>query len=66
MPIPPMARGAIRVSLRQEGDDFVLQVEDDGCGMPADGAIKGTGLGSKLVGAMATTLDTRSQRPWAG
>jgi two-component sensor histidine kinase len=53
---PADGAGAIRISLRREGDDFVLQVEDDGCGMPADGAVKGTGLGSKLVGAMAATL----------
>ena len=48
--------GAVRVALRSEGEDFVLQVEDDGCGMPSDGEIKGTGLGSKLVSAMAATL----------
>ena len=53
---PPETAGAVRVALRQDGDDFLLQVEDDGCGMPADGAIKGTGLGSRLVGAMASTL----------
>lgn len=50
------ATGEIRVQLRSNGDTFVLQVEDDGCGMPADGSIKGTGLGSKLVSAMAATL----------
>jgi two-component sensor histidine kinase len=48
--------GEVRIALTQEGGDFVLRVEDDGCGMPADGVIKGTGLGSKLVGAMAATL----------
>jgi two-component sensor histidine kinase/CheY-like chemotaxis protein len=48
--------GGIRVALKGEGDKFMLSVEDDGCGMPANGAIKGTGLGSKLVGAMAATL----------
>jgi two-component sensor histidine kinase len=53
---PADGEGAVRVALTREGEDFVLQVEDDGCGMPADGAIKGTGLGSKLVGAMAATL----------
>jgi two-component sensor histidine kinase len=50
------ATGEVRVAFRAEGDKFMLRVEDDGCGMPADGAIKGTGLGSKLVNAMATTL----------
>lgn len=49
--------GGVRIEfLAAEGDNFMLRVEDDGCGMPADGAIKGTGLGSKLVGAMAATL----------
>ena len=52
----PQSSGEVRVNLRREGDEFVLRVEDDGCGMPADGAIKGTGLGSKLVNAMASTL----------
>jgi two-component sensor histidine kinase/CheY-like chemotaxis protein len=53
---PADGAGPVRVALTHEGGDFVLRVEDDGCGMPADGAIKGTGLGSKLVGAMAATL----------
>ena len=48
--------GQVRVTLAREGGDFVLRVEDDGCGMPTDGSIKGTGLGSKLVNAMAQTL----------
>jgi two-component sensor histidine kinase len=48
--------GAVRVELRPEGDMFLLRVEDDGCGMSADGVVKGTGLGSKLINAMAATL----------
>jgi two-component sensor histidine kinase len=52
----PNAAGEVRVELRAEGDKFLLRVEDDGCGMPADGAVKGTGLGSKLINAMAATL----------
>jgi two-component sensor histidine kinase len=48
--------GQVRIALEAEGETFRLQVEDDGCGMPADGSVKGTGLGSKLVGAMARTL----------
>ncbi len=53
----PESAGEVRVSLQGEGaGHFRLAVEDDGCGMPSSGAIKGTGLGSKLIGAMATTL----------
>jgi len=52
----PNATGQVRVELKAQGDKFLLRVEDDGCGMPADGAIKGTGLGSKLINAMAATL----------
>jgi two-component sensor histidine kinase len=48
--------GEVRVALWIEGEDFLLKVEDDGCGMPADGGVRGTGLGSKLINAMATTL----------
>ena len=48
--------GEVRVELKAEGGKFRLLVEDDGCGMPADGAVKGTGLGSKLINAMAATL----------
>lgn len=53
---PPQVAGEVRVALRRDGDDFLLQVEDDGCGMPEDGTPKGTGLGSRLIGAMANTL----------
>ncbi|WP_294393145.1 response regulator [uncultured Sphingomonas sp.] len=53
---PNATCGEVRIALRNEGDNFVLRVEDDGCGMPDDGEIKGTGLGSKLVNAMARTL----------
>jgi len=49
--------GEVRVVLARQGQDrFVLQVQDDGVGLPADGSVKGTGLGSKLIGAMASTL----------
>ncbi|UAK24702.1 sensor histidine kinase [Sphingomonas nostoxanthinifaciens] len=50
------AAGEVRVALWREGEEFLLKVEDDGCGMPSNGAVKGTGLGSKLVNAMAATL----------
>ncbi len=51
--------GEIRVLLASEGDDvFLLAVEDDGCGMPAEAAPRGTGLGTKLIRAMAQSLQT--------
>jgi two-component sensor histidine kinase len=56
---PVGAGGEIRVVLRREGDTlFLLTVEDDGCGMPAEAAPKGTGLGTKLIRAMAQSLQS--------
>ena len=53
----PEGSGEIRVSLNQTTDGEVeLQVEDDGVGR-ADGApAKGTGLGTRIVTAMAQSL----------
>jgi len=53
---PSDVPGAVRVELRMQGDEFLLRVEDDGRGLPADGAVRRTGLGSKLVAGMAATL----------
>ncbi|WP_070154434.1 sensor histidine kinase [Sphingobium phenoxybenzoativorans] len=51
--------GEVRVLLsRETPDSFRLRVEDDGRGMPSDGVSIGTGLGSKIVRAMADTLRT--------
>ena len=50
-------RGEVRVSLRRDGDrSFVLAVEDDGCGIIAKAEPTGTGLGTKLIAAMAKSL----------
>jgi two-component sensor histidine kinase/CheY-like chemotaxis protein len=48
--------GEVRIALTQASGRFRLQVQDDGVGLPADGSVKGTGLGSKLVKAMAASL----------
>jgi two-component sensor histidine kinase len=53
---PEDRAGEVRVALLNQGGGFLLRVEDDGLGMPSDGSIKGTGLGSKLVNAMAANL----------
>lgn len=48
--------GEIRLCLRQTGDkEIELSVEDDGPGMPANGEVQGTGLGTKLIDALART-----------
>lgn len=57
---PTEQPGEIRVRLTDDGGShFSLHVEDDGCGLQDGGSAKGTGLGSKLVRAMAASL--RSQ-----
>lgn len=53
----PTGGGEVRVTLRAQGDDaFRLSVEDDGCGLSADLAPQGTGLGTRLIRAMAQSL----------
>ncbi|MFD2237404.1 sensor histidine kinase [Aureimonas populi] len=49
--------GEVRVRFLRDGDEhFVLSVEDDGAGFAEGEAAKGTGLGTKLVRAMAMSL----------
>jgi two-component sensor histidine kinase len=53
----PNRSGDIRVKLRKAGDGTaILSVEDDGIGRGQEPVVQGTGLGSKLVQAMATAL----------
>ncbi len=55
----PNSGGEVRVALRRIDDDiFLLAVEDDGCGIPKDAVPRGTGLGTKLIRAMAQSLQS--------
>lgn len=52
------ASGEVRVRFRREdAKRFRLEVEDDGCGL-TDEAPRGTGLGTRLIGAMAKSLSS--------
>jgi two-component sensor histidine kinase len=56
---PPGAGGEIRVILRRVGDGLLtIAVEDDGIGWKGVGPTRGTGLGTKVVTAMASQLQT--------
>lgn len=59
----PDTPGEIRVSLRRADDEgtMFLSVEDDGMGLQSTPTIKGTGLGQKLVKAMARGLGSSPQ-----
>ena len=57
---PAGMRGEIRVILQKVGEDTVsLAVEDDGVGWKGTGATQGTGLGTRVVTAMAANLQSK-------
>jgi two-component sensor histidine kinase len=56
----PGRPGEVRVRLKREGGKLALTVEDDGKGMPAPGAAAtGTGLGQRVLAAMARSLGSK-------
>lgn len=56
---PADTSGEIRIELTRDGDDFfVLAVEDDGCGIAKNAPARGTGLGTRVIRAMAQSLQS--------
>lgn len=55
----PGEPGEVRVRLDHVGGALVLAVEDDGVGLPATGKAQGSGLGMRVVRAMAATLEAK-------
>jgi len=53
----PDCAGPIHVELRCEAADLVLAIADDGVGLHAVSDPRSTGMGQRIVSAMATKLD---------
>jgi two-component system, sensor histidine kinase PdtaS len=53
---PDQRTGRVKVQFVREGEDYCLRVIDDGIGVAVERNSAGTGLGRRLVAAMATQL----------
>ena len=58
----PDRAGPIHVDLRTQGDDLVLSIADDGVGLNVKTDPRSTGMGQRIVSAMATKLDACVER----
>jgi two-component sensor histidine kinase len=58
----PDCAGPIHVELRCEGETLALAIADDGVGLRAASDPRSTGMGQRIVSAMATKLDANVER----
>src|SRR5947207_7288334 len=58
----PDGAGPIHVELKPEGDDLVVAIADDGVGLNAKADPRSTGMGQRIVSAMAAKLDASAER----
>nr|WP_256368001.1 MULTISPECIES: sensor histidine kinase [Agrobacterium] len=58
----PGQTGTVRDSLSEQNGQFFLVVEDDGVGSKAESKPRGTGLGTKLIMAMAQNIGARVEQ----
>jgi two-component sensor histidine kinase len=56
---PEGNEGEVRVILNRNGDGVILAVEDDGVGYDGASAPQGSGLGGRIISAMAMNLRTQ-------
>jgi two-component sensor histidine kinase len=58
----PDASGPIHVELKADGDLCTLAIADNGVGLPDNAEPRGTGMGQRIVSAMANKLDATVSR----
>jgi two-component sensor histidine kinase len=58
----PEGKGPIHVELNGDGDDLELVIADDGVGLAVKVNPHSTGMGQRIVGAMATKLEASVER----
>jgi two-component sensor histidine kinase len=58
----PDGSGPIHVDLKAEGDRLALSIADDGVGLNVKADPRSTGMGQRIVSAMATKLDASVER----
>jgi len=58
----PDRAGPIHVDLSVQGDDLELAIADDGVGLNAKSDPRSTGMGQRIVSAMATKLEASIER----
>ena len=58
----PDGAGPIHVDLDAEGDDLMLSITDDGVGLNVKSDPRSTGMGQRIVSAMAAKLDASVER----
>jgi two-component sensor histidine kinase len=61
----PDGPGPIHIVLKSEGDELVLSISDDGVGLAAKSDPRSTGMGQRIVSAMAAKLDASVERDGA-
>jgi two-component sensor histidine kinase/CheY-like chemotaxis protein len=58
----PDGAGPIHVELRSIGDDLLLSISDDGVGLNVKADPRSTGMGQRIVAAMASKLEASVER----
>ncbi|MEA2829818.1 MAG: hypothetical protein QOF22_566 [Bradyrhizobium sp.] len=58
----PDGAGPIHVSLTAQGDDLLLAIADDGVGLDVKSDPRSTGMGQRIVAAMASKLEASVER----